>query len=293
MTLCCHFPGLIIQKLEGMEDNKVFNTGETPEELKRVYNPEGSLLRNVQLRLLDMLIYFDKICKEINVDYRLDSGNVLGAVRHGGFIPWDDDLDVAIEDYGEYKRLCKYLKSHPHPQYVLQDDTTDRGHIKYWNTLRDLKSEYVHLDEGEDRLDKMLKFRGLQIDIFPFEAGVIPSLYFRYANLNRREKWAMLQDKQSKARFVHSFRKKICNPILHLIGKLFGDKRFLMHAYGAAFKARIPRNVLLPHRPIVFEGIEFSGPYDPEKYCEIVYGDYLNLPPKEKRDQHKVTYRIW
>lgn len=276
-----------------MEDNRLFNTGETAEELKEKYNPEGSLKRKVQLRLLDMLIYFDKICKEINVDYRLDSGNILGAVRHGGFIPWDDDLDVAIEDYGDYKRLCNYLKTHPHPQFVLQDDTTDRGHIKYWNTLRDLKSEYIHLDEGDDILDKMLKYRGLQIDIFPFEAGVIPSLYFRYANLNRKEKWALLEHKHYKVKIIRFFRKGIINPLLHIASRLFGDKRFYMYSYGAAFKARIPKEVLLPHRPIMFEGLEFLGPADPHKYCEVVYGNYMDLPPVDKRDHHLVTYKIW
>ena len=75
----------------------IFNTGETPEDLKQEYNPEGSLKRRIQTRLLDMLIYFDKVCKEIGVDYRLDSGLVLGAIRHEGFIPWDDDIDVAID----------------------------------------------------------------------------------------------------------------------------------------------------------------------------------------------------
>ena len=276
-----------------MEPPKIFNTGETAEELKQNYNPEGSIKRRVQLRLLDMLIYFDKVCKEINVDYRLDSGNILGAVRHGGFIPWDDDLDVAIENYGEYKRLCNFLKTHPHPQFVLQDDTTDQGHIKYWNTLRDLKSEYIHLDEGDDILDKMLKYRGLQIDIFPFEAGVIPSLYFRYANLNRKEKWALLEHKHYKVKIIRLFRKKIINPLLHIASRLFGDKRFYMYSYGAAFKARIPKEVLLPHRPIMFEGLEFSGPADPHKYCEVVYGNYMDLPPVEKRDHHLVTYKIW
>lgn len=271
----------------------VYNTGETSQELKEKYNPEGSLKRKVQLRLLDMLLYIDKICKENNIDYRLDSGNVLGAVRHGGFIPWDDDVDVAIEDYRDYKRLCKYLKKHPHPQYILQDDVTDRAHIKYWNTLRDLKSEYIHLENGEDELDKMLNYRGLQIDIFPFEAGVIPSLYFRYAELNRKEKWALLEHKYNKVRIIHSVRKYICNPILYLFSRLFGDKNFFMHSYGAPFKSRIPQNILLPHKPILFEGYVFPGPADPYKYCETVYGEYMDLPPIEKRDHHNVTYRIW
>ena len=110
-----------------MVETKIFNTGETARDLKEMYNPEGSLKRLVQLRLLDMLIYLDKVCKENGIDYRIDGGTVLGAVRHGGFIPWDDDVDVVVESSRDYSRLCDYLKNHPHPQYVLQNDETDKG----------------------------------------------------------------------------------------------------------------------------------------------------------------------
>lgn len=276
-----------------MEENIVFNTGETLNELRDEYNREGSLRRQVQMRLLDMLLYLDNVCKNINVSYRLDSGNVLGAIRHGGFIPWDDDVDVVIENRQDYKKLCRYLKSHPHPQYVLQDDSTDKGHIKYWFTLRDLNSEYIHLDEGENILDKKLKYRGLQIDVFPFESGVIPSLYFKYAEWNRKEKYAILQNKTLKLKVFRIFRKNICNPLLNLASMLFGNKNIYMYAYGLPFKCRIPKDVIFPHRPIVFEGYEFPGPANPHKYCEIVYGNYMDLPPKESRDRHMVTYKIW
>lgn len=274
--------------------NLVFNTGETSEDLRNIYNPEGSLKRRIQLRLLDMLVYFDKVCKEIGVDYRLDSGLVLGAIRHGGFIPWDDDIDVAIDNHSDYKRLCNYLKKHPHPQYVLQDDTTDKCHIKYWSTLRDLKSEYIHLEKGEDKLDRMLQFRGLQIDIFPCEKGIIQPLYLKYAKLNRKEYWALFEKKYYKMKAIHSVRKYICNPILRCVSRFWGDSQFVMYSYGLPFKYRyIPKDVLLPHRPILFEGIEFPGPAQPERYCEVIYGDYMNLPPAEDRNNHNVTYRIW
>ena len=131
----------------------VFNTGETSEELKAKYNPEGSKLRRLQLRMLDMLIYIDKVCTEQNIDWRLDCGNILGAVRHGGFIPWDDDIDIVLVPK-EHKRLVAYLKDHPHPQFVLQDNDTDPGfYAPNWAVLRDLKSEYkqdshFHNEEG-------------------------------------------------------------------------------------------------------------------------------------------------
>ena len=275
-----------------MVETKIFNTGETARDLKEMYNPEGSLKRLVQLRLLDMLIYLDKVCKENGIDYRIDGGTVLGAVRHGGFIPWDDDVDVVVENSRDYNRLSDYLKNHPHPQYVLQNDETDEGCIKYWSTLRDMKSEYVHSDPYERAIDCKMKYRGLQIDIFPYEAGVIPSLYFRYAKLSRKERYNIVHH-LSKARALHLIRKYICNPVLHFVSRLFGDKNMYMHSYGEGFPCRFPKSVLLPHKSIMFEGHEFPGPANPERFCEILYHDYMKLPPLDKRSSHLVTYKLW
>ncbi len=60
------------------------------------YNPDGSRLRCLQLGMLEILKYIDKVCSENNISYWLSSGTCLGAVRHGGFIPWDDDVDIEM-----------------------------------------------------------------------------------------------------------------------------------------------------------------------------------------------------
>lgn len=76
-------------------------------ELRAKYNPDGSNLRKAQLRMFDMLVAFDKICKEHNLRYWLAAGTLIGAARHGGFIPWDDDLDVNMprEDANKLKDM--------------------------------------------------------------------------------------------------------------------------------------------------------------------------------------------
>ena len=112
---------------------KVYNTGETSVELKEKYNPEGSILRRAQLRMLDMLLYIDKICKDNDLEYTLADGNLLGAIRHGGFIPWDDDMDICM-DRDNYNKLCNILITSPHPQYVLQNNDTDPGFFGVWWT---------------------------------------------------------------------------------------------------------------------------------------------------------------
>ena len=97
------------------------------EDLSR-YNPEGSILRRAQLRELEILIEVDKICRKHNIEYFLDWGTLLGAVRHGGFIPWDDDIDISVRRK-DYSRLCKVLKEELPENLAFQDRFTD------WNLL--------------------------------------------------------------------------------------------------------------------------------------------------------------
>ena len=69
---------------------------EIEDELHLKYNPDGSDLRRIQLRVLEILKIIDSICKKHDILYWLEGGALLGAVRHGGFIPWDDDIDIQI-----------------------------------------------------------------------------------------------------------------------------------------------------------------------------------------------------
>ena len=92
------------------------------EALRAKYNPEGSLLRRDQMEMLRMLKVFAKICKEHDITWWLSSGTLLGAARHEGFIPWDDDLDIEMlkEDYD------KFLKVFPsNEDFALQTLYTD------------------------------------------------------------------------------------------------------------------------------------------------------------------------
>ena len=99
---------------------------ELQEKFRAEYNPDGSILRRQQVKMLDILLHVDKFCKEHNITYWLSSGTLLGAVRHGGFIPWDDDLDIEMrrEDFLRFKSLWK-----DSDDYIMQSHENDLYYI--------------------------------------------------------------------------------------------------------------------------------------------------------------------
>lgn len=134
-------------------------------ELRERYNPNGSTLRRQQLRMFEMLQYIDTVCKNHGIRYWLCSGTLLGAVRHGGFIPWDDDVDIEMlrEDYRKFVKvmateaLCG--------KYVLQNHDTDSNYFAPYGKLRDLHS-YI---KEENTNDLYYKYKGCYIDVFVLE----------------------------------------------------------------------------------------------------------------------------
>lgn len=271
----------------------VFNTGETPEGLKKKYNPEGSKLRKLQMRMLDMLLYIDKVCKEQQIDYRLDGGNVLGAVRHGGFIPWDDDVDIVLLSK-EHKRLVKYLKEHPHPQYVVQVNDTDPGfYAPNWAVLRDLKSEYIQ----NSNLHNSRKYKGAQIDIFCNDNHLNKTLFKLVGIISAANIKLFIGRHPKIAYLIYKAQVSFIIPLCRILGYPFSAKDIYGSAYGhlaAPYHLKwLHKDIVFPLKPIEFEGHMFPGPAKPNEFLSIKYGDYMNLPPEEKRCHHHADYKIW
>ena len=252
------------------------------EQLRQKYNPDGSPLRQHQLKLLEMLVYFDKVCKENSIHYWLSSGTCLGAVRHGGFIPWDDDLDVEMmrEDYLKLEKIF-----HETDDYILQTWKNDLFYTISFAKLRD-KHSVVY--------DSLCQYRGYFIDIFALEYTARPISFITsylhkffgghlYNCMKRLKKENRLVLKMIFYFLLLFFivLKYSCFytvPLFRLCGKFFKQKK-LRHQYGVGFINNIRNEKeIFPLKYIRFEGYLFPIPHNYDNYLQHLYGNYMKLP---------------
>lgn len=260
-------------------------------ELREQYNPDDSDLRKAQLRMLDMLSFIDNICKSENIKYWIDGGTLLGAMRHEGFIPWDDDMDICMP-LEEYKRFKKYMLLHENRDFVLQCHETDPNYYQTWGVVRDLK---YCLSDGSKRLANY-KYQGVQIDIFPIDDKCNKTLWkitrFLFA-------W-LVNAPLFEGRILKLFRWNVAPSFFFLTKVLVPffqfitprDKKHLSHAYGDFWFWKWDKKDVYPLRDIVFEGRTFACPCNPDGYLRHIYGDWTQVPSKENIHTHNFTFKV-
>lgn len=252
------------------------------------FAPEGSDLRKAQIRMLEMMQYIDKICRDNDIDYWLDSGTLLGAVRHNGFIPWDDDVDICIQLKDE-KRLKKAIRSNPHVFFVLQDHNTDKNHWRRWFTIRDLGSEYIQ----DSVFHNMQKFKGLQVDIFLFEDCVSHPLW-KVSSIMYQIKLRLVQRQWTFLAEIFRHTEVAINDFFRFFSRLFAiHKNDLHKVYGQVFDHYVPKDVVFPLRDYNFEGCKFKGPNDFDYYLREYYGvNYMEIPEDQEIAKYSHNVRI-
>ena len=187
--------------------------------------------------------------------------------------------------------MCDCILQDNHAQFVLQTHKTDPGFWGAWPVLRDLKSEYIQ----DSRVHNQKKFRGAQIDIFGLDRGINMRLH-KYLGLLSHYLF-IVYEIGVKSKFCASVAYFLIFNIIHpLVRKSFfllGKKSSLSYALGTTWNAEYDYCDLFPSRPIAFEGLYFQGPADPDASLRKEYGDYMKLPPIDKRDCHHAKYRVW
>jgi lipopolysaccharide cholinephosphotransferase len=263
--------------------------------LRSIYNPDGSVLRKAQLRMTEMLVFLDKVCTKYNLRYWLDSGTLLGAARHGGFIPWDDDTDVCMpmEDLHKLRKIM--IEEHLSDEFVLQTYESDRNYLRIeWCTLRDLKSEYIQ----NSRFHKGLKYRGLQVDIFPMEMGVRPKfkrITKRFQNMfvdtfvfNEKIPYRL---GVNLAKISMFFEAQIMIPVFRLFN--YKTANYYSFSYSIGFISRRYLKNIYPVRKIKFEEYMLNAPRNIDAYLADLYGDWRKLPKPDQIQTHHVEIKFY
>lgn len=260
------------------------------EALRARFNPEGSVLRRQQMRMLDILMAVDKICKKYSIRYWLSSGTLIGAIRHNGFIPWDDDLDIEMmrEDY---LKFLKVAEAELPSELALQSMDTDENYFYFYAKVRD-KNSYM---EELNHYDRRLKEKGIYIDVMPVEQQ--PMILHKLTEKLQGHVykiWRTSKDddkSMKKILFITRFNRYISYPLLRVLCKLSGTKNITS---GMGIPFHNPRRMqhIFPLTAHVFEEHYFPVPGNSDALLRGLYGDYMQLPDIDKINLHVDTIKF-
>jgi lipopolysaccharide cholinephosphotransferase len=247
---------------------------------------DPKILREAQLIMLEMLVEFDAICKKYNLKYWLDSGTLLGAVRHQGFIPWDDDIDLSmpVEDYRRFKEIAQAELSE---NIFFQTSTTDKGFKFDYMKLRSNKVKIVEFHEIDKEVDY---HQGVFVDIFPMLT--LPNTEFHQAFYEDALK--LIRDVSSISLHTPNGKDhpKVRKALLEALNEMHEgwEKEDIKVIYSGKMPdvaAWFNMDEIFPLSKIEFEGLEFYAPKNPKHYLDAIYSfNFMELPPLDKRTVH-------
>lgn len=264
-------------------------------------------LREQQMLQLTILKEIDKVCRDNNIQYYLMYGTLIGAVRHGGFIPWDDDIDIVMmrEDYDKFVKACE--NGALSDSYVIQNRDTD-PEFEFLISRVGMKGTYS--DDHSRRTLKTMNYT--YVDVFPLDnvpdssdeqkrhkrrlAFLQQALHYRmnyHYDHNTRIKlvlktiWALPFKVIPLSKYMSDMEKEI----KRYNGSNTKKCAMFCGRYGYERESYLKED-FAPAEELVFEDSKFYVPKNYKHILEHVYGDYMKLPPESERIiRHRVYLR--
>lgn len=263
---------------------------------------EISELRKIQM---DILSYVDKTCREHNIHYSMSGGTLIGAVRHKGFIPWDDDIDIMLTR-DDYNRLISAIQ-----------EKFSNGERRYKVLTHDIDNDFKFpyakvVDESTLVIEdvKGCKNFGVFIDIFPID--FIPEGKCSTLFAKQRILYYLLNIKRLKWEKGRSFIKNCFislsqffllplsdDMIIRKMEKVAKNasktqtNRMSSLVWGYGKKEIVPSSIHTIHIDLPFEDRNYMAIKDYDIYLTNLFGDYMQLPPKEKQVSHHGFKAYW
>lgn len=260
-------------------------------------------IRKIQEIEIEILKEFDRVCKKYDIKYQLFAGTLLGSVRHKGFIPWDDDIDVCLlrKDYNKFIEICKTEISE---DFFVQNYKTEKNSRLQFTKIR--KNNTVFKMDIYENIDM---HHGIFIDVFPLD-GIENNTYFGKLH----QKIVDVMYTISRFQFINNCRSKsyikkriliglhyllkllpgttyddLVNYVIQLYNKK--ETEYVTHfTNGASLERRFKYMMLKDNFHNTIPGVFEEGYYPiPKNYDELlkrIFGDYLKLPQKEKQKPH-------
>lgn len=259
-------------------------------------------LKQIQLEILS---HIDKLCKEYNLQYFMSDGTLLGAVRHKGYIPWDDDLDIWMprKDYESLEKIMTQEDS----CFKLYNHKNTKGYIYSFGKVVDTRTVLIENTEVKCPM-------GVYVDVFPYDGlpGKTPEEFRHHV------KWCLYLGNQIyrgfqsftgvKGRHTSGNGKRF---VLWAVRRCIGGKNFIRMAdyfskkypvEGAVYvgclvggykeKDMMPAEIFDKTIELDFEGYRFRAPAGYDRFLTIEYGDYMQLPPIEQQVTHH-DFKAW
>jgi len=257
-------------------------------------------LKKLKETELEILNEIDRICKKNNINFFLIAGTLLGAVRHKGYIPWDDDLDIGMmrEDFNKFKK-------------VITTDLDNKYFFDFYDTDKDYYLPFAKVRKNNTTFNEEMSkdydnHKGIFVDIFPYDYtdNNFKRCFVKTGIIQILSETVLVKKKMMKIKSCrHSFLSGICcifssHFILKFIDflsqKFNGKEKNKTHIVGFNSLVSIKKEYFLksdifPLKKVKFENYSYNGLNDNDKYLTMQYGDYMQLPPKEKRVNHSAV----